>query len=265
MRLTIGYPPAPAWLLGAFQRTSEIPDDAPRLKRASGGGAVRIGPGTLWLQLELDLDLGSLPADKLLNRQVRPLLKALTRVTSKPAHYFGRDWVALAHRPVAFVGFAHSAEQNRGVFEAIVAVDAPLAPRPSFRDKSPVALEADPTALLDAVVEAYGVETVREVPAAADIADEPAWAATLDEALGTIAAGPDASGRMRVGGELMASSDAVARLEAALAAGAGLEGAINDAFRGATIFGARLESIRDVIVEARAASELRAPHVSPRG
>lgn len=259
VRLTMGYALAPAWTLGAFQRRSDVPGAT--LQRVSGGGGVRVGPGTLWLQL--GLELGSLPAEKLLNRQVRPLLKALTRVTSVPATYFGRDWVAMAHRPVAFVGFAHSAEQGTAVFEAVVAVDTPFADaRASFRDRSPGTLAelktgsepVDREVLMDAIEDAYRVETVREVPTAAEAPDEPAWAATMDEAIGTIAAGPDHAGRMRVGGEFMASSDAVAMLEAALAAGADLDAAIDDAFtrNGATIFGVRsLKSLRDVLLAAR--------------
>ena len=58
----------------------------------------------------------------------------------------------------------------------------------------------------------------------------------------------------QIGGELMASADAVLRLEDALARGDALDSAVDEAFTtgGATIFGVRsLASIRDAIVAAR--------------
>ena len=42
---------------------------------------------------------------------------------------------------------------------------------------------------------------------------DPPWTATADEAIGTVGAGPDAQGRFRVGGDLLVSRDALARLE----------------------------------------------------
>ena len=98
-----------------------------------GGGAESDWASKHASGFQLAVELGELPADKLVNRHVRPLLKALTRVTSAPANYFGRDWIAMAHRPIAFVGFAHSAEHGTGLLEAVIAVDTPLDPRPSSR------------------------------------------------------------------------------------------------------------------------------------
>ena len=65
---------------------------------------------------------------RLVNRYVRPLLRALTKVGAT-AHFFGRDWVSVAGRPVAWVGFAHDAGTRRTVFEAVVAVGAPYVVR----------------------------------------------------------------------------------------------------------------------------------------
>jgi hypothetical protein len=39
------------------------------------------------------------------------------------------------------------------------------------------------------------------------------WTATRDEAIGVLGAGPDSSGKFRVGGDLLASRDAIRRLE----------------------------------------------------
>jgi hypothetical protein len=90
------------------------------------------------------------------------------------------------------------------------------------------------------------------------------WAATRDEAIGVVAAGRDREGRMRVGGELMASRDAIARLEREIALAAGdalqLDRAVDTlAAEGVAMLGVRdLRSIRDVIADAlgRAATQV---------
>jgi hypothetical protein len=235
-----------------------------------------VGPGVVWLQLALDRTdaLVDATADKLINRHVRPLLRALTRASSVPASYFGRDWISAAHRPIALVSFAHDGTSGAALFEAIVGVSAPfsLAQRPSFLGKRPATLEevsersVAPAAVVDAIVEAYRAlasetrdgqaEPVEPLAAAPDSAP---WSAHREEAIGTIAAGRDASGRLRLGGELMASRDAVARLEALVAAlppGASADqvgDAVDRALTtgGAVVFGVRsLASIRDAIVDA---------------
>jgi hypothetical protein len=250
--LRIGFPSDAAIVLGAFQRSCDAPEAT--LRRPSGGGTVRIGPGTLWMQLALTLE--EVPADKLVNRHVRPLLKALTKVTNKPVSYFGRDWISMAHHPVGFVGFAHVASKGEGLLEAVIAIDEPFvpAPRPSFMGKVPKTLAVDRDRVLAEVIAAYGLES-SGAPTAKVVVEEPPWAAKQEDAIGVVAAGPDAYGRPRIGGEFMASTDAVAKLEAALAARAtDIDRAVDEAFTtgGATIFGVRsLASIRDVILAAR--------------
>src|SRR5579863_795327 len=89
-------------LLGAFQRGSSGPEmGAPRARwrRGSGGPTVRLGPGTVHVALAL-AHPGALTAcdeKRIVNRSVRPLLRALTRVGAT-AHFFGRDWVSVLHR-----------------------------------------------------------------------------------------------------------------------------------------------------------------------
>ena len=85
---------------------------------------------------------------------------------------------------------------------------------------------------------------------------DPPWLAEAEEAIGTVGAGPDARGVFRVGGDFLASRDAIARLE--LAAATALEvdlGAVVDAALGApgvALDGVRsLATIRDVIAAAR--------------
>src|SRR5690348_15410474 len=92
--LLLGEARDEAVVLGTFQRPSEIATNDPIVARGSGGGAARVSPGTVWLQLALGRPDALVPcsAEKLINRYVRPLLKALTHVSSVPASYFGRDW-----------------------------------------------------------------------------------------------------------------------------------------------------------------------------
>jgi hypothetical protein len=90
---------------------------------------------------------------------------------------------------------------------------------------------------------------------AGDPRADPPWAATREEAIGPIGAGRDAQGRFRVGGDLLVSRDALARLEAA-APGAPDIGSLVDeilAAPGVALDGVRsLATIRDVIAEALA-------------
>lgn len=247
------------------------------VRRGSGGAPVRVGPGSVWLQLALARANALADADppRLVNRYVRPLLQALTK-TSTLAHYFGRDWVSASRRPVAFVGFAHDATTGRCLVEAVVAVTTPFADPPwaSFRDAAPATLvdlapRADVARVTEAIVaayaKAYGFDPearTERLDALADVASGAPWSATAAEAIGLVGAGRDARGRLVVGGELMASRDAMSRLHAALAAlddagrardpeavGEAIDACLGDP--GAVVFGVRsLDAIRRVILEA---------------
>lgn len=265
--LSVAIPSDEAIAVGAFQRTGDAGETAlPVFRRASGGAALRLGPGVVFVQLALSRVDALVPCapDQLQNRYVRPLLAALTRATGKPARYFGRDWVAIEGRPVAAIGFGHHAGAGTAVVEAVVAATAPFAigDRPSFRGKEPMTLGLDPSRVADAIAEAYRgladrtTEASIAREAAEPLAPEPAWEATREEAIGLVAAGRDAHGVLRVGGELMASADAIACLEQAIAderadVGAAVDAALTAP--GVVTFGVRsLASIRDVIVGARA-------------
>jgi hypothetical protein len=231
-----------ALLLGAFQRGAGMPDDAPLVRRGSGGPEVRVAPGALHVLLAMESPGALVPCDerRIVNRAVRPLLKALTRV-GHLAHYFGRDRVVVAHQPVGWVGFAHDATSRRTTFEALVDV---IDPR-----------------LADAVVDAYAREREAvplEVPEAPAVEDDdpradPPWAATRAEAIGPIGAGRDARGRFRVGGDLLVSRDALARLELAAPSAPDVGRLVDTtlAAPGVALDGVRsLATIRDVIQEA---------------
>jgi hypothetical protein len=282
--LWVAQIPDDAVMLGAFQRATHGGAFAalPAHRRGSGGPTVRVGPGTLHVALSLAHPAALAGGDekRIVNRSVRPLLRALTRA-GHLASFFGRDWVSVQHRPVAWVGFSHDATTRRTVFEAFVAMRAPFAEGgASLLGKAPASLEElagtaiDPRRIADAVVQAYGAawdaEAVEASAPDLDVtderaADDPPWAASVDEAIGTIGAGPDARGVFRVGGDLLVSRDALARLEAR-AATAPLEDvpSIVDetlAAPGVALDGVRsLTSVRDVIVRARGAT---APRPSP--
>lgn len=292
--LVVAVPSDEAIILGSMQRLSELGAVDPKVlvtRRGSGGAEAQVGPGSVWIQLALSspIALVACEPDRLCNRYVRPLLRALAKVGAL-AHYFDRDWVSASRMPVGSVSFAHDTSSGRALVEAIVAVDTPFAmrERPSFLGKPARTLRGvgvDPDvdaarvadAVIDAYANAYGIgelslDTASEMTralsrdfagtAADDPRGDPPWAATRDEAIGVVAAGRDREGRVRVGGELMASRDAIARLEAAIAAAGGdapkLDAAVDAlAAPGVAMLGVRdLRSIRDVIAEALAQVEL---------
>ncbi len=241
-----------ALVLGAFQRASSVgassvsPDARPVVARVSGGPVVAVGRGTLHVVLALaKIDvLEPCTPRQIVNRHVRPLLRALT-ASGATARFFGRDWIDVKSRPTAWVGFAHDTTTGRAVLEAFIAVSSPFAvqPRAAYLGKEPGTLDAivgrsfSPPRIAAAIRAAYeaawGDRLAVPVPSLTGstapptfgapppppvpptpMPDEPPWAATVNEAIGIIAAGHDRHGVLRVGGDLLASRDAIARLEA---------------------------------------------------
>lgn len=268
--LTVAIPRDRAVVAGAFQRG---PRGESALLRGSGGANVEVGPGVVWLSLALVRPAALFESDapRLLNRYVRPVLRALTRGGAL-AHYFGRDWLSAVHRPIAAVSFGYDAATGRALFEAFLAVDAPVwrdDARASFGGKRPATLAelggASSSQLAAALPRAYVDAAGRTavalggLPGSDDegLADDRPWAATRPEAVGVVAAGPDRRGVLRVGGDLQVARDAVARLEARLASSADPTaiGAAVDEELGpprSALFGVRdLASVRDAILEAR--------------
>ncbi len=263
-----------ARLLGAFQRGRDLPHDRRLVRRGSGGPDVLVGEGTVHVALTLahPAVLAAGDETRIVNRSVRPLLRSLGAAGAL-AHYFGRDWVSVAHRPAAWVGFAHDATTRRTLFEAFVAVRSPFAleARASFLGKEPGTLESilervfDPDRIAERIVEAYarGHDAVtlaappaHELPEAIDLRADPPWAATGEAAIGVVGAGPDRHGVFRVGGDLLVSRDALLRLEAAAAAAgeADLDAVVDSALAapGVALDGVRsLSTVRDVIAKAR--------------
>jgi hypothetical protein len=225
-----------ALVLGAFERADGA-HVSPVFQRGSGGASVLVAPGTIHVALVLrhSAELTECAPDKIVNRYVRPLLRALTGLGAT-ARYFGRDWISVEHTPVAWVGFGHDATTGRSLFEAFVAGERAFAPagRPTFMGKEPGTLRdvvqrsTPPARIVEAVVtaygRAYGEELVRrsgEPPALGpgvpgghdDVPDETPWRATSEDVMGTVGAGPDREGRLRIGGALFASRDALHGIE----------------------------------------------------
>ena len=253
-----------AVVLGAFQRSGELHTDLPLLRRGSGGGEIRVSPGAVWVQLALsrvDAFVAG-PPDRILNRYVRPLLKALTKGGLK-AGYFDRDWVGASKSVVAGVAFAHDAGTGRALFEAVVAGASPIAirDRVSFRGRPavPVRIEKLGELIGREYSSAYDAVHVHmhDYVDAHDQRSTPhdnVWGATLEEAIGIVGAARDDDGRIRVGGELMASRDAMRALEEAANAPGDLDATIDAIFSRPTValFGVRsLRSLRDVISAVR--------------
>ena len=229
-----------AILIGAFQRPCDAPE--PSIQRGTGGCAVRVGPGTLHVMVALP----TFDEDEsvILNRLTRPLLRAVK------ARYFGRDWIDVDHHPIAHVGFAHERATRRTVFEAFVAIRTPfaIADRASYVGKNPATLEdlrgkIDDEALVNSIVAAYGhaVHTTDSPLSKLEARSSKPWTASIDEAIGPICAGFDNSGRFQLGGELMASFDAVRDFEDCIARGDDAEEAADAAFTAlhTALFGVR--------------------------
>ena len=185
LELFLGVPSDEGLVFGSFDRGP--------LKRGSGGAAELVGPGTVWVQLVIARPI--VDVTRLLNRYVRPLLAAMSKL-GPPARYFGRDFVSVDHRPAARIAFAHDAVTNRALFEAFV----PLGDR---------AMEAIRTAYV-----AMGATEVTPIAEESEPPEEPPWSISIDEPIGRMSAGRDREGTKRLGGELMASRQVIADLEA---------------------------------------------------
>ncbi len=258
-------------LVGAFQRIVTPPQRL-TARRGSGGPELSLEKGTVHVGLALRHPGALVPCEpaRIVNRLVRPLLRALTRC-GHVARYFGRDWISVSGSPVGWVGFAHDAETRRTFFEALIAVTETFADAgPSFLGKIPGTLEAaagkavDSWRVAGAIVEAYSegrsVESLapKVEPLEPGWSLEPPWAAVACEAIGWIGAGNDGSGVFRVGGDLLITRVGLGRLEARTAAAdfAAIGRTVDETLTapGVAVEGIRsFATIRDVIIEARRA------------
>lgn len=142
-RLVVARLEGEALLLGRHQRASsalELPEvERHRLlvvRSSCGGRTVHLRQGSLGLLLALpspgSLLLGPIGADKVLNRYVRGLNVALSRLgAGSGAHYFGRDFISAESQQLGVVSQDGTAS-GATLFQAIVATSSPLAVDPSL-------------------------------------------------------------------------------------------------------------------------------------
>jgi hypothetical protein len=125
----------PALVLGALQHRARVVDRAAAeaagtrvLRRSTTGTAVYLRGRSLLFTLALPA-LTTLAPDTsprtLLNRNLRGFLVGF-RKEGALAHYFGREWLSLGHRPAAVVGF-EALPGGTTLIELFVGLDAPLA------------------------------------------------------------------------------------------------------------------------------------------
>lgn len=125
----------PAVVLGAAQRAGRVVDldacsraGARVLRRATTGTATYIGGRAVVWSLALPT-VSTLMRDAsprtLLNRNVRGFLRGF-RGAGAAAHYFGREWIALKHRPGALLGL-DIGPQGEVLLEVLAGYDEPIA------------------------------------------------------------------------------------------------------------------------------------------
>ncbi len=270
-------------LLGRFQRVRSTLD-LPRLegsglslvRRQSGGPALRVGRGQVYVSLELasPASLGGVadPA-RALNRHVRPLLRALTSLSDITATSGGRDVILARGEPIARVFVHHHRGTGVTGLEAVIHVSRASDLDPAV-DLAHGAVERAPSRTLSEVL-GREVETAAVVEAiVAELAalaggdvgsfapamlssrvdsEEPAFTAMIVESIGLVGAVVERD-RVAIGGDLMASHDAIEELGRALHGVTDAEeiGALIDRhLGGAMLLGVKsLESIRKVVLAA---------------
>jgi len=174
----------PAIVLGALQRAGRVVDlGAARaagvrvFRRATTGTAAYIGQRGVLVSLALP-HVAALARDAsprtLLNRNVRGFLRGFGRAGAA-AHYFGREWIAVRHRPAAIVGFDVSPE-GTVLIELLAGVDAPIAVPAALATEAERAVDRWLGKAPAALGEVIGADTSPEAIAGALIQGVAAWA-----------------------------------------------------------------------------------------
>lgn len=121
--------------LGRWQRAEDALDleaaqqaEVEILRRSTGGPTAAAGQGILYVALCLRHASAFMtcPPDRVLNRNVRGVLGGLS-LSGIPAHYFGREWLSVARRPAAYIGWDRL-EDGRVMLEFFIARSKPFFP-----------------------------------------------------------------------------------------------------------------------------------------
>ena len=168
-----------AMALGRWQRAEDALDleavresDVEVVRRSTGGPTASAGRGILYVALCLRHASAFMtcPPDRVLNRNVRGVLGGLS-LSGIPAHYFGREWLSVARRPAAYVGWDRLPD-GRVMLEFFIAVSRPFFPsadlvgypersEDAFKGKEPVTIaelaeqELDPQTMVRWIAEGH--------------------------------------------------------------------------------------------------------------
>jgi lipoate-protein ligase A len=232
------------------------------VRRKTGGGALRLGRGQVYVAFELAS--AGIDPSRILNRNVRPLLRALTSLSHIAVTSGGREVMLARGEPIGWVGVHHERESGATGLEAVVNVtrtfelDAAVdlsrtAIEPRF--KTPRTLEemldrrVTEEEVVAAIVRELGADEwfTADAPISRVDMDEAPFTAMIEESIGLIGTikEPD---RIVIGGDLMASHDAIEALGRAVLHAEDVGTTINQQLDGAMVLGVRsLESLRKVI------------------
>ena len=254
--ITASFVEGPAVVLGSLQHAGRVVDvsacataDTPVHRRFTTGTAVYIKQRVVLWTLALP-HVAALYPDAtprtLLNRNVRGFLRGLSRGTA-PAQYFGREWIAIHHRPAALLGF-EALPDGRIVIEVFAGLNGTIALPTAlcaqeerdvdrWRGKEPLALgPRHAEALALQVINAVAAHT-RSGLEHAELPADPMLAPPIEDPCSPVpsgltlaaprrapigwidAASDPASGRLWLGGDALVASYALGALSGAVARG----------------------------------------------
>jgi hypothetical protein len=243
-----------ALLLGRFQSVDAAvrerrdgPLETPVERRATGGRLLHVRDGCFGIALGMPDSGALLPGgepvapSKIVNRCVRPVLGALATL-GVSAGYFGRDFISVGSRPVAYVSW-DAQPGGAALFECLLGYEQPLAldaPWAALREVVPDRVQRAPDApgfiasLRRGLAERLGAELAEPQPAPTPAGH--AWPSPLEElperrsslheiaigavearvALGRAQSGPQLIESARILGDFQCDAASLQRLEQSL-------------------------------------------------
>jgi hypothetical protein len=276
---------ASAVVLGALQREDTLRKrSAARFslglkRRITTGTEAELEGAVLYHALALprvDALFADASARTLLNRNLRAILRGYT-AAGVPLRYFGTEVLALLGHPVALVGYEQNAS-GAVLIEVLLGLEKPCVVRAALEREPPAALREivkSSEAPRDFLGRAVAGIVERVGLSARDVASELSAVAAVPVALAAVAPEDSrepanvaiplgvveavAAPRVRLGGDLLASTAALARVEAlaqaALGSGLALEESVLAPLQGAPLDGARSGDLLAVLRAAHQATQ----------